>query len=98
MLTAHTAVALAQLGKDHAIHREVIQTDGRGSDIDDGVHRSRLVKMHQTHVCPVNSRLRLRQHLENPVRDGLGPVRHGRCRENPTDLIRSPSVGMRMGV
>ena len=43
VLTTHAAVTFAHLGKNYALHRKIIQADGRGSDIDDGIHRSRFV-------------------------------------------------------
>ena len=65
MLAAHISAAFCQRRYDHLIYSQIIYTDSRTYNIDNGINRSYLMKMHLLNRKPVGLRLCLRNNQKH---------------------------------
>ena len=68
MLTPGSPLALPQGADGDLLRSQIFQADGSSHNVNDGIHRPHLVKMHLLRSGAVNCGLRLRQHAENGQR------------------------------
>jgi len=65
MLAAHISAAFCQRRYNHLIYSQIIYTDSRTYNIDNGINRSYLMKMHLLNRKPVGLRLCLRNNQKH---------------------------------